>query len=213
MLRNLTIEEFVQQTASGAPTPGGGSVAALVGSIGAALNVMVYNLTEDKKVYREFEPALRDEVDQAAKKLTKLYDELLVEMQNDTTAFDKVMDAFKLPKETEEEKAKRSEAIQEGYKVAMEVPLKTANLCLEALFLMEVLSIHGSLHAISDVGVGCLLAYAGVEGSLLNVRINLNSMKSNDYTDEIKEKMEKILNIAKDTRSIVMNNVYGRLED
>ena len=212
MLRNLTIEEFIEQTASGSPTPGGGSVAALIGSIGSALNVMVYNLTEGKKVYKEFEPALRDEVDSSAKKLTKLYKELLVEMQNDTTAFDSVMDAFKLPKETEEEKEIRKKAIQDGYKKAMEVPLKTANLCLESMFLMEVFSIHGSLNAISDVGVGCLLAYAGVEGSLLNVKINLGSLPSGEYTEEIIEKMDKILNIAKDTKSYIMQNVHNRLE-
>lgn len=213
MLRNLTIEEFVEETASGNPTPGGGSVSALAGSLGAALNVMVYNLTEGKKVYNEFEPALRDKVDSSAEKLKILYQELLIEMQNDTTAFDSVMEAFKLPKDTEEEKQIRKNAVQEGYKKAMEVPLKSANLCLESLFLMEVLSIHGSINAISDVGVGCLLAYAGVEGSLLNVRINLGSLPSDEYTEEIVEKMDKILNIAKDTKSYIMQNVYKRLED
>lgn len=212
MLKKLSIEEFVNQTASGAPTPGGGSVAALAGSIGAALNVMVYYLTNDKKVYREFTPELRNQIDVASSKLKALSDELLVEMQNDTTAFDSVMQAYKMPKETEEEKMVRMDAIQEGYKKAMEVPLKTANLCLEALFLMEVLSIHGSLHAISDVGVGCLLTYAGVESSLLNVRINLNNMKKGSYTDEIAQKMDKILKIAKETKAIIMKNVYGRLE-
>lgn len=212
MLKKLSIEEFVNQTASGAPTPGGGSVAALAGSIGAALNVMVYYLTNDKKVYREFTPELRNQIDVASSKLKALSDELLVEMQNDTTAFDSVMQAYKMPKETEEEKMVRMDAIQEGYKKAMEIPLKTANLCLEALFLMEVLSIHGSLHAISDVGVGCLLTYAGVESSLLNVRINLNNMKKGSYTDEIAQKMDKILKIAKETKAIIMKNVYGRLE-
>lgn len=211
MLKNLTMEEFVEKTGSGAPTPGGGSISALAGSLGAALNVMVYELTQGKKVYTAFEPELRIKIDTSAEKLKEISSQLLVEMENDTHAFDSVMDAFKMPKETDLEKQSRAEAIQEGYKTAIEVPLKIANLCLESLFLMESLSIHGNVNAITDVGVGALLGYVGVEGALLNVRINLNSIDKGEYKEEIEEKIEKILNIAKDTRSIVMKNVYDRL--
>ncbi len=151
-------------------------------------------------------------LDDSAEKLKEISNQLLIEMENDTTAFDSVMEAFKMPKETEEEKLLRSEAIQEGYKKAIEVPLKIANLSLEALFLMEVLSLHGNVGAITDVGVGALLSYVGVEGALLNVKINLNSMKKGDYTEDVGGKIEEILNIAKDTRSIVMRNVYSILE-
>lgn len=211
MLKNLSLEEFVEKTGSGAPTPGGGSISALAGSLGAALNVMVYELTQGKKAYTAFEPELRIKIDTSAKKLKEISSQLLVEMENDTHAFDSVMDAFKMPKETDLEKQARAEAIQEGYKTAIEVPLKIANLCLESLFLMESLSIHGNVNAITDVGVGALLGYVGVEGALLNVRINLNSIDKGEYKEEIEEKIEKILNIAKDTRSIVMKNVYDRL--
>ena len=211
MLKNLSLEEFVEKTGSGAPTPGGGSISALAGSLGAALNVMVYELTQGKKVYTAFQPQLRIKIDTSAEKLKEISSQLLVEMENDTHAFDSVMDAFKMPKETDLEKQARAEAIQEGYKTAIEVPLKIANLCLESLFLMESLSIHGNVNAITDVGVGALLGYVGVEGALLNVRINLNSIDKGEYKEEIEEKIEKILNIAKDTRSIVMKNVYDRL--
>lgn len=212
MLKNISVLEFIEKTASGEPTPGGGSVSALAGSLGAALNVMVYELTQGKKVYNEFEPELRMKLDDSAEKLKEISNQLLIEMENDTTAFDSVMEAFKMPKETEEEKLLRSEAIQEGYKKAIEVPLKIANLSLEALFLMEVLSLHGNVGAITDVGVGALLSYVGVEGALLNVKINLNSMKKGDYTEDVGGKIEEILNIAEDTRSIVMRNVYSILE-
>ncbi|MFB0972646.1 MAG: cyclodeaminase/cyclohydrolase family protein [Neofamilia sp.] len=212
MLKNISISEFIEKTGSGAPTPGGGSVSALAGSLGAALNVMVYELTQGKKVYKEFEPELRMKLDDSAEKLQDISRQLLIEMENDTTAFDSVMEAFKMPKETEEEKIIRGDAIQEGYKKAIEVPLKIANLSLEALFLMEVLSIHGNVNAITDVGVGTLLSYVGVEGALLNVKINLNSMKKGDYTADVEGKIDEILNIAKDTRSLIMRNVYNRLE-
>ena len=212
MLKKISISEFIEKTGSGAPTPGGGSVSALAGSLGAALNVMVYELTQGKKVYNEFEPELRMKLDDSAEKLQDISRQLLIEMENDTTAFDSVMEAFKMPKETEEEKIIRGDAIQEGYKKAIEVPLKIANLSLEALFLMEVLSIHGNVNAITDVGVGTLLSYVGVEGALLNVKINLNSMKKGDYTADVEGKIDEILNIAKDTRSLIMRNVYNRLE-
>ncbi len=212
MLKSLTVAEFVEKTGSGEPTPGGGSISAIAGSLGAALNVMVYELTQGKKVYTAYEPELRLKLDTSAEKLKEISQQLLIEMENDTTAFDGVMEAFKMPKETEMEKKARSEAIQEGYKKAIEVPLTVANLCLESLFLMESLSMHGNVNAITDVGVGALLAYVGVEGALLNVRINLNSIDKGEYTEEIEEKITKILNIAKDTRSILMRNVYNRLE-
>lgn len=211
MLKELTVEEFVARTASGDPTPGGGSVSALAGSIGAALNSMVFNLTNGKKVYRELEEEDRLAFDSAAAKVSDLSEKLIVAMEDDTKAFDSVMDAFGMPKETEEEKKARSAAIQEGYKKAMEVPMHTANLCLDALKEMAVMATHGSINAISDVGVGCLLVYAGLEGSLLNVRINLNAIKDEEYVEEAYEKMNEILNTAKDLRSDVMEIVYDRM--
>lgn len=157
MLKELTVEEFVKLTASGEPTPGGGSVSALAGSIGSALNSMVYNLTNGKKVYKDLDEESRLELDTTAKKVEDLTAKLVVAMEEDTKAFDGVMAAFKMPKETEEEKKARSAAIQEGYKKAMEVPLDTAKLCLDSLKLMKTMAVNGSINAISDVGVGCLL--------------------------------------------------------
>lgn len=211
MLKNLTVEQFVEETASGAPTPGGGSVAALVGSIGAALNIMVYNLTVGKKVYTAYEPELKTEMEKSANRLTEIYKELLDEMENDKAAFDKVMAAFKLPKETEEEKVARAFEIENSYKKAMEVPLKSANLCLEALFVLEVFSIYGNVNAITDVGTGALLLYAGIEASLLNVNINLNSLKDVEFAEMMKSKIAEILSISKETKSLIMHTVYSRL--
>ncbi|MDO5028155.1 MAG: cyclodeaminase/cyclohydrolase family protein [Bacillota bacterium] len=210
-MRELTIEEFVSRTASGDPTPGGGSVSALAGSIGAALNSMVYNLTKGKKVYKELADQEQKELDQAVERFEDLTEKLLQAMEDDTKAFDGVMAAFAMAKETEEEKKARSAAIQVGYKEAMEVPLKTALLCLDSLKEMKLMAIRGSINAISDVGVGCLLVYAGLKGSLLNVRINLNSIKDQDFVKENTEKMEEILKTAQDLRTEVMEIVYSRM--
>ncbi|WP_054252883.1 cyclodeaminase/cyclohydrolase family protein [Neofamilia massiliensis] len=211
MLKELKVEEFVNLTASGEPTPGGGSVSALAGSIGSALNSMVYNLTNGKKVYRELDEEARLELDNTAEKVVDLTEKLIVAMEDDTKAFDGVMEAFKMPKETDEEKKARSAAIQEGYKKAMEVPLHTAKLCLDSLKLMKTMAVHGSINAISDVGVGCLLVYAGLEGSLLNVRINLNSIKDEAYKEAAYKEMAELMNTAKDLRTEVMEIVYDRM--
>lgn len=211
MLKNYTVEEFVKETASGSPTPGGGSVAALVGSIGAALNIMVYNLTVGKKTYTEYEPELKTEMEKSAQRLSEISVELLEEMENDKIAFDKVMEAYKLPKETEEDRVARAFEIENSYKKAMEVPLKSANLCLEALFVLEVFSIYGNVNAITDVGTGALLLYAGIEASLLNVNINLNSLKDLEFSEMMKSKISEILSISKETKSLIMHTVYSRL--
>lgn len=197
MLRNLTIEEFVEQTASGSPTPGGGSVAALIGSIGSALNVMVYNLTEGKKVYKEFEPALRDEVDSSAKKLTKLYKELLVEMQNDTTAFDSVMDAFKLPKETEEEKEIRKKAISDAGVVGATTPMENGYRNKRVLEIANILKGNTNPATNSDFEVGMDLAKIGIKGCIMNIEANTPIIKDEEELkkfDHAIEELQSILN-------------------
>lgn len=211
MLKNLSVEKFVEETSTGSPTPGGGSVAALVGSIGAALNVMVYNLTVGKKVYTDFEPELKTEMENSANRLTEISKELLNEMEYDKAAFDKVIEAYRMPKDSEEEKVARAFEIENSYKKAMEVPLKSANLCLEALFVLEVFSIYGNVNAITDVGTGALLLYAGIEASLLNVNINLNALKDVEFSEMMKSKIAEILSISKETKSLIMHTVYSRL--
>lgn len=213
MLQELTVKEFIEKCASGEPTPGGGSVGALAGSLGAALNVMVYNLMEGKKLYNSYEEELRNELDESAAKLKELSENLLQAMEDDTKAFDSVIEAFGMPKETEEEKEKRSEAVQAGYRKALEVPLQTAKTCAEALFVMEVFSLYGNKNAISDIGVGALLAYSGCEASILNVKINLNSIKDEEYRKDITKQVDEMLSIAKTTQKEILDNVYNRLAE
>ena len=180
MLIEKNLRDYISETASGNPTPGGGSVAALAGSLGSALTQMVGNLTFDKKSYaglgEETKKKLQDNFQMLQEKmniLSNIVDE-------DSKAFDNVLIAFKMPKGTEEEIKIRTTAIQEGYKHALEVPLKCAYECLDVLKLQSVFANYGNVNAITDVGVGALLAHSGLEGALLNVRINLLSIKDNN---------------------------------
>lgn len=211
MLIEKSLREFISETASGNPTPGGGSVSALVGSLGGALTTMVGNLTIGKKAYDELPTEIQEEIKKSFTELEKLINDLSKIVDEDSTAFDGVMQAFKLPKETEEEKKSRSNAIQEGYKKALEVPLRCAEECYRVLELQEVFAQHGNINAITDIGVGTLLAYSGLEGALFNVTINLQSVKDNEYKSEIQKKVKCLLSDGKKLKEELLKVVYERL--
>ncbi len=211
MFIEKSVKEYIAATASGEPTPGGGSVSALVGSLGGALTNMVSNLTVGKKAYEELSDEIKAEIAKNAKEVEELTKALELIVDEDTKAFDKVMDAFKLPKETDEEKATRSNAIQEGYKIALEVPLRCAEKCLKILELQGVFAKYGNVNAITDVGVGTLLAYSGLEGALFNVTINLGSIKNEEFKKEISRKVEHLLGEGKKLKEELLKIVYQRL--
>lgn len=211
MLIERTAKNFVYDVASESPTPGGGSVAALVGSLGGALTNMVGNLTIDKKVYMEVPDTHKTKMEENFKTIQGLIDDLLNLVDEDSTAFDDVMKAFKLPKETSEEKNIRSEAIQSGYKKALEVPLRCGEKCFEVLKSQDVFANFGNVNAITDVGVGTLLAYAGLEGALFNVTINLKSIKDLEYKKEMEERVNTLLKEGKELRDQLLEIVYQRL--
>lgn len=181
MFIEKSLKEYIDSVASKEPTPGGGSVAALAGSLGAALTAMVGCLTIGRKIYEELDEEVKEVMDKNFKELYNSIERLNGIVDEDTKAFDKVMEALKMPKETEEEKKARSEAIQEGYKVALEVPLRCAEECYQVLKLSRVFADHGNVNAITDVGVGALLAAAAVESAILNVKINLKSIKDAEF--------------------------------
>ena len=213
MLIERTAKSFVMEVASESPTPGGGSVSALVGSLGSALTSMVGHLTIDKKAYEFVPEDKKAEMKEEFKKINELTESLLKLVEEDSRAFDDVMQAFKLPKNTEEEKKERSAAIQSGYKKALEVPLRSGETCYEILAHQEVFAEYGNIGAITDVGVGTLLAYAALEGSLFNVTINLKSIKDAEYKAEIEKKVEKLIADGKNLRDSLLETVYKRLKD
>lgn len=206
-----SLKDYIAEVASGAPTPGGGSVAALAASLGAALTSMVGNLTIGRKAYNELEDEIKKEMDDSFEKIQKSIQVLNGIVDEDTKAFDKVMEAFKLPKETEEEKAKRAEAIQEGYKVALEVPLRCAEECLTVLRLQKVFAEYGNVNAITDVGVGALLAAAALESAILNVKINLKGIKDEEFKKKIEDKIEDMMEEGTKLKEQWLKLVYEKL--
>jgi glutamate formiminotransferase / formiminotetrahydrofolate cyclodeaminase len=171
-LMSLSAARFVDEVSTESPAPGGGSVAALMGSLGAALATMVANMTVGKKGYE----AAWDALAALAERGQALKDQLTRAVDEDTDAFNRVMEAMRLPKATPDQQAQRSRAIEAANKAAADVPLQTARLCLDAIALAATAADLGNRNSVSDAGVAAIAARAGVEGALLNVRINLGGI-------------------------------------
>lgn len=177
MLIKMTVEEFMAEVASAAPAPGGGSVSALAGAQAAALLAMYCKLTIGRAKYAEVEEMMQETLAEAEDLRTMLQSAVA----EDTEAFNKVMAAFKLPKETAEEKSARGQAVQSALQAAAIVPLNVCECCLRLLLLIEAVVGKGNESAASDIGVANLQAFAGLTGAAYNVLINLNSIKDGEF--------------------------------
>jgi formiminotetrahydrofolate cyclodeaminase len=183
------MKKYLDDTTSGAPTPGGGSVAALVGALGAALTSMVCNFTVGKEKFKGVE----EEVAEILSKAEKLRGDLAELMQADTEAYSQVSAAYGMPRKSSKEKEARTAAIQEALKIALQIPLKTAMRCYDILKLNEPLIEKGNPNLISDVGVAVALAEAALQSAALNVEINLVSIKDEKFCKDIREKLDPIV--------------------
>jgi formiminotetrahydrofolate cyclodeaminase len=179
---------FLDNLAAGTPTPGGGSAAAYSGAMAAGLVAMVAQLSMGKKKYQDIETEMGD----VLKKVEALRAQLTNAVQEDSAAYEGVMEAFRLPKKTEEEKDARSQAIQEATLNAAQVPLETARLAVEVLELAVVLAEKGNPNAITDAGTAAGLAQAAISGAGMNVRINLSSLKDAKAINKVTDKLEKL---------------------
>ncbi len=184
MLEKRT-EEFLEELASDSPAPGGGSVAALCGALGAALVAMVCRLTVDKPKYADVSDELRQVMDRADG-LRRTFAQLV---ERDTEAFQAVMSAFRLPKASDDEKAARSAAIQEATRGATEVPLEVHNLTVELMNLASRAAHQGNVNSISDAGVAAEMARAAARSAAMNVQINLGSLKDLEYVAGAQERL------------------------
>lgn len=200
MLHEKTVEEFLNVLASDAPAPGGGSVAALNGSLAASLLGMVCRLSLKKP---ELE-ARHADLQALTGKLDDLKAELTRLITDDTEAFSVVMKAFKMPKDTDEAKAARSAAIQAGYIEAVNVPLTTARRCADVAACGVIVSKGFNENAGSDLGVGMECALTGLRGAAMNVRINLPSIKDAAYVGKVEAELKELETALNNSRETVL---------
>ncbi len=214
MLRDLSINEFTKALGEGKATPGGGAAAALSASLAASLTSMVFNLTIDRKVAKDYPESIVNSMKEA-REVTDSYREKYLElMVEDVNAFDSLMSAYCLPKETEEEKLERSEKISKAKELVLTVPMNLLNESFAMYDALKVATEFGNKNAISDAGVAAILIHSAIEGAALNVFINLASSEANDENISLKNStddlVEKSRVIKEDIVSAVIDKIYGR---
>ncbi len=206
-LASLKINDFLSELASNSPAPGGGSVAALSGGLAAALASMVCNLTIGKKQYVD----VQNEIKKTLKKSEKLRKKLTGLIDEDTNAFQDVIKAFKMPKETEEQKNKRSTSIQNGYKKATQIPLDTARSCAQILDVTKTVAEIGNVNSITDVAVSSIMARSAVESAILNVEINLGSIKDTQFVKNTKKELDDIRKYVSNQANEILIIVHNKM--
>lgn len=206
-LVNLTLADFADETASESPAPGGGSISAYVGALGVSLATMVANLSAHKRGWDD----RWEEFSNWAENGEKLKNDLVNLVDADTKAFNKIMEAFGLPKSTDEEKANRTKAIQEATKFAIEIPFKVMQASYKSMEVIKAMAEIGNPNSVSDAGVGALCARSAVMGAFMNVRINASGYDDKEYVTEILRTGKEIENKAIALESEILKIVDGKL--
>jgi len=194
------VTNFLDELASNAPAPGGGSVAALSGALGAALVSMVCNLTLGKKAYAD----VQDEISDLLAESEALRQELTGLLEEDVKAYTGYSNAAKMPRETEEEKAERQRVMQAALRVATDVPLSIAEAAVKVMDLCMPAAEKGNKWAVSDAGVAVLMAEAALRSAALNVLINLGTLKDEDFVADRRAKLESLL----EGKGIMRDEIY-----
>lgn len=208
MLTELTLNSFLDELASNSPAPGGGSVAALSGAVGAALTAMVCSLTIGKKKYADVEADMQDILEKAE----DLRSQFTVLIEKDTEAFNKVMEAYSLPKDSEQQKALRSVAIQGTMKEAALVPLEVMKHVIDALALASVVAEKGNANSVSDAGVSAIMLNAACEAAALNVNINLSAITDKNFVGWKNEEVVSLLKTSKAKSEAILAGVKKKIE-
>jgi glutamate formiminotransferase/formiminotetrahydrofolate cyclodeaminase len=206
-LTELSLKKFMEVTASEAPAPGGGSVAAYIGALGAALGTMVANLSSHKKGWDD----RWEEFSGWAEKGKEIHSRLLFLVDEDTTAFNGVMEAFAMPKKSDEEKAARHNAIQQATRQAAMVPFNVMEKAFESYSLLMEMAEKGNPNSISDAGVGALAIRSCIKGAYLNVKINLKDLDDKEYVAEMLKKAKEIETLSQEKENEIIKVIESRI--
>jgi glutamate formiminotransferase/formiminotetrahydrofolate cyclodeaminase len=206
-LVDFTCRNFADETASESPAPGGGSISAYLGALGASLAAMVANLSSHKAGWDERWEEFSDYAVQAQ----EIKNDLLFLVDEDTNSFNKVMDAFGLPKTTDEEKIARTNAIQEATKYATEVPFQTMQRAFDSFEIIKAMAENGNPNSVTDAGVGALCARSAVIGAFLNVKINASGLKDKDFAEDILKRGQEIVSQAVKLENEILEIVNAKI--
>ena len=211
-LIDMSVADFTNEVDSNSPAPGGGSVSALASDIGVSLARMMAHLSFEKKKFEQLDEKTKEEFKARFDKLGEIRKELSTLVDKDTESFNEFMKVVKMPKETEEQNQLRAKAIQEATIFSIEVPYKTASLSLEALRLLDFLIKNGNQNAITDIGVGTLMLSAGMEGAILNVKVNLGQIKDKQIYNKYRDGCKEILSEGNEIKDNIISNIHKQLD-
>jgi len=202
-----TLQKYLEELSSNSPTPGGGNVAALCGALSASLGTMVCNLTIGKKKYLDVEA----EMNELKEKLNVYVDKFITLAKNDNEAFERVMDAFKLPKDTDEQKKLRSEAIEKSTIEAATVPSEVIKNCREVIPILEIISKKGNQNSLSDAGVAIAVISAASQGAFLNVLINYSSLTDKQKAAELLSNAEMLNSEIEEEAKSLLTEIKAKI--
>lgn len=203
-----TIKKFINDLESDMPAPGGGSVAGLIAALSGALNSMVYSLTVGKKSYMALDEKTQDIIRKFQAKSLEFSKRSLEIMDEDRENFLKLMDCYKMPKDNDEEKEIRKKAIKENTIKSMEAPLALARECVIFYENLKVMAEYGNKMLLSDLGISAILLHSAIESSIINVKVNLNGLRSEEFFEELDKELIKMLE-----RSIEEKNKISEIVD
>lgn len=196
-----TIKKFINDLESDMPAPGGGSVAGLIAALSGALNSMVYSLTVGKKSYIGLDEKTQDIIRKFQAKSLEFSKRSLEIMDEDRENFLKLMDCYKMPKDTDDEKETRKNAIKENTIKSMEAPLALARECVIFYENLKVMAEYGNKMLLSDLGISAILLHSAIESSIINVKVNLNGLRSEEFFEELDKELIKMLEISMEEKN------------
>lgn len=200
MYENMTIGEFTDRLSSSSPAPGGGGAAALTAALAASLTSMVFNLTIGKKVYEDYDDSIKELVKKSLIETERAKDEFITYIDKDGEAFLELINAFKMPKDTESSRHLRSKAIAKGYEAAAKVPMELIEKTNKIYEVISVACEYGNKSAVSDAGCAAILAHSVVEIAVLNIDINLVGIKDETIKNKLEEESHKLLQQSKNKK-------------
>lgn len=210
-LIDLSVTEFKNMVASNSPAPGGGSVSALASTLGTSLLTMVGGLTISKKKFRSLDENIQNKFSHLQSEFNTILEELMLLIDKDTEAFNLIMNAYQLPKISDDEKDYRNQKIQEGTIEAIKVPFRVVELSYQVLENVDYIIEYGNKNTLSDIGVSVLMLYAGLEGAILNVKINLSGIEDMNQKEYYSSKVDEYLSQAKKLRDKLTLDIHHLL--
>jgi formiminotetrahydrofolate cyclodeaminase len=211
MFQDLKIKEFIAETASKSPAPGGGSVAAVTAALAAALSSMVFNISIGKKAYLELSEEIQGQMNEALKWSEVAINEFIDLMEMDATVFLSLMDAYKLPKATEEECRDRKIKIEEASEKALNVPRQLAEKAFRLYDTIEIGASFGNINVISDAGVAAVLIHGAIESSVINIKINLNSVKDEQTKQQINQQCQRLISESLERKNSILGIMNNKI--